>query len=77
MPIEELYEEAVTSELKYDTCICVEGQKETPKMTDGLVDGHRLQPDASQLQVCIITTLLTTFICITKKVLATLQSIVV
>lgn len=36
-------------------------------MTEDLVDGHRLKPDASQLQVCIITILLTTFICITKK----------
>lgn len=38
-----------------------------PENDRDLVVGHRLKPAASQLQVCIFTILLTTFICITKK----------
>jgi len=50
-------------------------------MTEDLVDGHRLKPDASQLQVCI-TILLTCPIHLQHKempnaVLAILQSILV
>jgi hypothetical protein len=43
------------------------GTEGNPENDRDLVVGHRLKPDASQLQVCIITILLTTFICITKK----------
>jgi hypothetical protein len=43
------------------------GTEGNPENERDLVVGHKLKPDASKLQVCIVTILLTTFICITQK----------